>query len=261
MPARTTSTNPDQEFIPSLIKGLAVLELFGAETPALTLSQISRALGLTPGSAHRVLLTLEHLGYLVCEDNRFSLKTRVMQLGFAYLSSQPLAKVARPVLTDLAVKLQSNCSVAVLDDTDVLYVARARYRYINRDFVSIGSRFPAHATSPGKVLLAALPDEELRKRYKDKTLEAFTPNTVSSLKALRTELTDVRSQGYAINDQQTFLGHRSVAIPLKLDEQVVAALVCASEVSLVRTNTLVSDYLPAMRAASDLLAKLTTVLV
>jgi len=261
MPASKSSANTDQEFLPSLEKGLAVLELFGAEAPELTLTQIARALGLTPGSAHRVLLTLERLGYLVCEDNRFSLKTRVMQLGFAYLSSQPLAKVARPVLTELAVKLQANCSVAVLDDTDVLYVARATYRYINRDFVSIGSRFPAHATSPGKVLLATLSEEELRKRFKDKSLEAFTPNTVSSLKALRAELAEARAQGYAINDQQTFLGHRSVAIPLKIDDQIVAALVCGSEVSQVRTNTLVNEYLPAMRASSDLLAKLTAVLV
>jgi IclR family pca regulon transcriptional regulator len=253
--------NIDQEYIPSLEKGLAVIELFGAEAPELTLSQIARALNLTPGSARRVLRTLETLGYVVCEENRFSLTTRVLQLGFAYLSSQPLAKIARPMLMELAMTLHANCSVAVLDDTDVVYVARATYRHIKRDFVTLGSRFPAHATSPGKVLLAALPDDELRKRYKDKTIEAFTPNTVASVKDLRNELAQVRVQGYAINDQQTFRGHRSAAIPLQIDGHTVAALVAGSEVSHVTVPTLITEFLPALRTAADRMAQLAAVLV
>jgi IclR family pca regulon transcriptional regulator len=256
-------SSTDQEYIPSLEKGLAVIELFSAEAPELTLSQIARELNLTPGSARRVLCTLEALGYLKCEENRFSLTPRVLQLGFAYLSSQPLAKVVQPILMDIAIKLQVNCSVAVLDETDVVYVARATYRYIKRerDYVALGSRFPAHATSPGKVLLAALPDEELRRRYKDTTLEAFTPSTISSLKELRTELAKVREQGYAINDQETFLGLRSLAIPLRIDNHTVAALVAASKVGQVTVSGLIRDHLPVLRAASDRLAQLAAALL
>jgi IclR family transcriptional regulator, pca regulon regulatory protein len=251
----------DQEYIPSLEKGLAVIELFSADAPELTLSQIARELKLTPGSARRVLHTLETLGYLTCEDTRFSLTPRVLQLGFAYLSSQPLAKVGRPLLMELATQLRANCSVAVLDQTDVVYVARATHRYIKRDYVTLGSRFPAYATSPGKVLLAALPDDELRQRFADKTFEAFTPNTVASLKELQSELVKVRKQRYAINDQQTFLGHRSVAIPLQVEERTVAALVAGSEVSHITLSSLTKEYLPALRAASDRLAQLAAVLV
>jgi IclR family pca regulon transcriptional regulator len=162
---------------------------------------------------------------------------------------------------ELAVTLHANCSVAVLDDTDVVYVARATYRYLKRDFVTLGSRFPAHATSPGKVLLAALPDEELRKRYKDKTIEAFTPGTVATLKALRVELVEAREQGYAINNQQTFLGHRSVAIPLQIDGHTVAALVAGSEVSHVTVESLIKEFLPSLQAAADRLARLAAVSV
>jgi IclR family transcriptional regulator, pca regulon regulatory protein len=250
----------DQEYIPSLEKGLAVIALFSAEHPDLTLSQIARALNLTPGSARRVLHTLETLGYLTCEESRFSLTTRVLQLGFAYLSSQPLAKVARPVLMELANTLHANCSIAVLDNTDVVYVARATYRLIKRDFVALGSRFPAHATAPGKVLLATLPDEELRKRYKNKPIEQFTPNTVGSVKALQSELVEVRGQGYAINDQQTFLGHRSVAIPLQVDGHTVAALLAGSQVSNVTVAMLVDEHLVALRKAAEQLAQLAAVL-
>ena len=252
--------NTDQEYIPSLEKGLAVIALFSAEHPDLTLSQVARALNLTPGSARRVLHTLETLGYLTCEENRFSLTTRVLQLGFAYLSSQPLAKVARPVLMELANTLHANCSIAVLDNTDVVYVARATYRLIKRDFVALGSRFPAHATSPGKVLLATLPDEELRKRYKNKPIEQFTPNTVGSVKALQSELVEVRAQGYAINDQQTFLGHRSVAIPLQVDGHTVAALLAGSQVSNVTVAMLREEHLGALRKAADQLAQLAAAL-
>lgn len=253
----------DQEYIPSLEKGLAVIELFSAEAPDLTLSQIARELKLTPGSARRVLRTLEVLGYLTCEENRYSLTPRVLQLGFAYLSSQPFANVVQPVLLEIAIKLQANCSVAVLDETDIVYVARATYRYVKRerDYVALGSRFPAHATSPGKVLLAALPDEDLRRRYKDNALEAFTPSTVATVKALRTELAKVREQGYAINDQETFLGLRSMAIPLQIENHTVAALVAASKVGQVTVAGMIRDHLPAMREASGRLAQLAAALL
>ncbi len=108
-------TPAGQEYIPSLEKGLAVIGLFSAETSALTLSQIASKLKLTPGSARRVLRTLETLGYLTCAENRFSLTTRVLQLGFAYLSSQPIAKVMQPVLMEMAIPLQiENRTIAAL---------------------------------------------------------------------------------------------------------------------------------------------------
>jgi IclR family transcriptional regulator, pca regulon regulatory protein len=251
----------DHEYIPSLEKGLAVIELFGAETPELTLSQITRALNLTPGSARRVLLTLESLGYLSCADSRFRLSTRVLQLGFAYLSSQPLDKVARPVLMELSVALQANCSIALLDHTDVVYVARGTYRYLQRDHVTLGARFPAHACALGHVLLAALPEAEVVKRYKGKELEAFTPNTVANLQELQVVLEQVRNQGYAINDQQTFVSLRAAAIPLLIDGHVVAALVASAFVSQVTVPTLVAEYVPALQAAAARLAQLAALQV
>ena len=128
----------------------------------MTLSEVARKTGLSPGSARRVLRTLQQLGYMQSDGQRFALAPRTLQLGYAYLASQPLASLVQPRLTQLTQKFEGSCSVSVLDGTDVVYVARATGKGLSRDYMSVGTRFPAHATSPGKVLLAALPPPSSR---------------------------------------------------------------------------------------------------
>ncbi|MBN8829731.1 MAG: helix-turn-helix domain-containing protein [Sphingomonadales bacterium] len=217
----------DDEFIPSLEKGLAVIELFSSKQPEWTLSQIARELKITPGSTRRILRTLEVLGYAVANEGRFRLTARVLSLGFAYLSSLPFSEAAKPVLRELAHRLSVNCIIAVLDEREIVYVARETHKEFGHHYVHVGARFPAYATAPGKVLLAALPPEELERRLEGWKIEAFTPNTVPSMDALRAELEETRKRGWAINNQEIFLGQRSIAIPLTIGGAQTASILAA----------------------------------
>jgi len=249
----------DHEFIQSLAKGLMVIECFGASSPAMTLSEVARKTGLTPGSTRRVLRTLQHLGYAAMEGNRFRLMPRALQLGYAYLSSLPFASLAQPCLHQLTEEMEGSCSVSVLDGFDVVYVARSTARYLRRDYMSVGSRYPAHATSPGKVLLAELSPKEVARRFKGHPLEALTPNTIDSVDRLLAELEKVRAAGWAINDQETALGHRSIAVALRTGEVATAALGIGCDVSRVTVRTLIEDYLPILRRGAATIVNLIAI--
>ena len=256
-----TPRAPDDEFIPSLEKGLAVIELFSSHNPEWTLSQISRELQLTPGSTRRILRTLELLGYAVSHDGRFRLTARVLNLGFAYLASQPFAETAAPLLRELATKLSITCSIVVLDEREVVYLARATYRQFEPYYVHVGARLPAYATAPGKILLAALPAAELDRRVEGWKLEAFTPNTVATIDDLRAELETTKARGWATNDQEIFLGQRSIAVPLTIGGSQTASLVAAASVSNVSMSGLVDDMLPPLRGAADEIQQIASALL
>jgi IclR family pca regulon transcriptional regulator len=241
----------DDDYIPSLANALAAMELFSAENPEWTLSQISRHLELTPGSTRRVLRTLELLGYAVSDDGRFRLTARVLNLGFAYLSSQPFATTAQPLMRELATRLGITCSIAVLDGREVVYIARATFAQFEPVYVHVGARFPAYAAAPGKVLLAALPDDELERRLDGWRIEAFTPNTVASVDELRGQLPAIRAQGWSINDQEMFLGNRSIAVPLTIGGAQTASIVAATQVSRVSLDGLLTELLPPLQDAAD----------
>lgn len=249
----------DQEFIQSLAKGLAVIEAFDAGAPAMTLSEVARKTGLTPGSARRVLRTLQQLGYAAAEGNRFRLMPRVLQLGYSYLASLPFANLAQPRLAELTGEMDGSCSVSVLDGIDVVYVARATARRLSRDYMSVGTRFPAHATSAGKVLFAALSDREVVERFGARAPEALTPRTIDSIDRLLAETARVRADGWAVNDQETMMGHRSIAVPLPSGGKVFAALGVGCDVSSVSLETMVEDYLPKLRRASAEISNLMTI--
>ncbi len=249
----------DSEFIQSLAKGLAVIKAFGEKDPTMTLSEVARKTHLTPGSARRVLRTLQQLGYAAAEGNRFRLMPRVLQLGFSYLSSLPFASLAQPNLVELTDKVDGSCSISVLDGTDVVYVARATARRLSRDYMSVGTRYPAHATSPGKLLLAAFSDREVTARYKNRRLEPLTPRTIDSLSKLLAELAVVRKQGWATNDQETMMGHRSLAVPLHSGGEVLAGLGVGCDVARVSMDTMVNNYLPILRHAASGIERLMSI--
>ncbi len=249
----------DGEFIQSLAKGLAVIKAFGEKDPTMTLSEVARKTHLTPGSARRVLRTLQQLGYAAAEGNRFRLMPRVLQLGFSYLSSLPFASLAQPNLVELTDKVDGSCSISVLDGTDVVYVARATARRLSRDYMSVGTRYPAHATSPGKLLLGAFSDREVTARYKNCRLEPLTPRTIDLLDKLLAELAVVRKQGWATNDQETMMGHRSIAVPLHSGREVLAALGVGCDVARVSMDTMINDYLPILSNAASGIERLMSI--
>src|SRR6201997_4996106 len=171
----TATESRNSDFVQSLERGLAVIRAFDAEHRELALSDVARSTGLTRAAARRFLLTLVKLGYVNFSQGRFSLRPRVLELGYAYLSSLSLPEVALPHMEALVTKVNESCSISVLDETDVVYVARVPTRRIMSITLAIGTRLPAFVTSMGRVLLAGLPDDELEERLQRIEVVPLTP--------------------------------------------------------------------------------------
>jgi IclR family pca regulon transcriptional regulator len=238
--------------VQSLERGLSVIRAFDAEHRELGLSEVARATGLTRAAARRFLLTLVSLGYMHFDGGRFSLRPRVLELGFAYLSSLSLPEIAEPHMEALVARINESSSVSVLDDTDVVYVARVPTRRIMSITLAVGTRLPAYATSMGRVLLAALPDAELEERLGRIEVRALTPRTVTSHAELRKVIEQVRKQGFAVTDQELEQGLRSAAVPLHdASGAVVAALNVSVHASRASMHELRTRFLPPAREAAE----------
>lgn len=234
-------------FVQSLERGLAVIRAFGADTPSLTLSEVARSTGLTRAATRRFLLTLGDLGYVRSDGRRFELTPRVLELGYAFLSSIDLPEVSEPHLERLVAEVHESSSVSVLDGDDIVYVARVPTRRIMNVGITIGTRFPAHATSMGRVLLAALPDHELEPLLRTLHAEHRTDRTVTDPAALRTILEEVREQGWALVDQELEIGLRSIAAPVHArDGRVTAAVNVSGAAATSSIERLRDEYLPAL---------------
>ena len=248
------SDRPTQnsDFVQSLERGLAVIRAFDAEHRELALSEVARSTGLTRAAARRFLLTLVKLGYVNFSQGRFSLRPRVLELGYAYLSSLSLPEVAMPHMETLVAQVNESCSVSVLDDTDIVYVARVPTRRIMSITLAVGTRLPAFVTSMGRVLLAGLTDEEVEERLARIEIAPLTSRTVRDKDALREIIATVRRQGYAATDQELEEGLRSLAVPLhNASGAVTAALNLSVHASRASMAVLRRDFLPlALRAAA-----------
>jgi IclR family pca regulon transcriptional regulator len=225
----------DTNFVQSLDRGLAVIRAFDAQHPKLQLSEVARATGLTRAAARRFLLTLVQLGYVRVEGREFSLRPRVLELGYSYLSGLTLPEVAQPHLESLVGRVDESSSISVLDGDDVVYVARVHTKRIMTVMITVGTRFPAYATSMGRVLLAALPTDELDGYLARAELTPLTSRTVGDPGKLRATLDRVRAQGFALVDQELEEGLRSAAAPVRNREGAVVAAVNLS-VSASRTS-------------------------
>jgi IclR family transcriptional regulator, pca regulon regulatory protein len=235
------------EFVQSLDRGLAVIRAFGPEHPELTLSEVARATSLTRAAARRFLLTLVELGYVRSDGRMFSLRPRVLQLGYAYLSTLSLIDVASPHMEELVATLRESSSISVLDGDDIVYVVRVPTQRIMTVAIAVGTRFPAYATSMGRVLLAALPPAELDEYLARVWLEPLTRRTIIDRNALRTALDEVRAQGWALVDQELEDGLRSVAAPIAdASGAVTAAINVSTHASRVTLDTLRRTFLPQL---------------
>ena len=202
------------EFVQSLERGLAVIRAFDAENPELTLSDVARHTGMTRAAARRFLHTLVELGYMRTDGRRFALRPRILELGYAFLSSMSLPEMAMPHLEQLVEKVHESSSVSVLDGDEVVYIARVPTKRIMTVAISVGTRFPAFATSMGRVLLAGQPDQWLDGYLATTKLRALTSHTIADPPTLRRELARIRTQGWAIVDQELEDGLRSLAAPI-----------------------------------------------
>ncbi|MGA5302840.1 IclR family transcriptional regulator domain-containing protein [Nucisporomicrobium flavum] len=241
----------EPHYVQSLERGLAVIRAFDAHHPELTLSEVARICDLTRAAARRFLLTLTDLGYVRTDGRLFSLTPRVLELGYSFLSSLSLPEVAEPHLERLVADVHESSSMSVLDGDDVVYVARVPTRRIMTVAINVGTRFPAYATSMGRVLVANLPDAHLEAFLARVALEPLTGRTVTSAEALRTELKRVREQGYAIVDQELEEGLRSMAAPVHdRTGAVVAAVNVSVHASRTSVGFLRSTLLPRLLAAT-----------
>lgn len=236
------------EFVQSLARGLAVIRAFDAENPALSLSDVARRTGLTRAAARRFLHTLEALGYVRSAGREFALTPRVLELGFSYLSALSLPEIVQPHLDRLSREVDESVSAAVLDGTDIVYVARVPIRRIMSVRITIGTRFPAYATSMGRVLLAGLPDADATAVLAASAPAHLTDRTRTDTAALLDEIARVREQGWALVDGELEPGLRSVAAPVRdRGGQVVAAVNVSTSVTRDSVEHVVSTCLPALR--------------
>ncbi|MFC8225897.1 IclR family transcriptional regulator C-terminal domain-containing protein [Streptomyces sp. NPDC057287] len=204
-----------REFVESLARGLTVITAFGDAGAALTLSDVARATGLSRASARRALITLEHLGYVTADDRVHRLTPRVLALGYPPLSRTTLSRIAEPHLAALAGAIQDSTSLAVLVDDSVQYVARAATHRIMTVDITVGTRFPAYATSLGRVLLADLPAAALKSVLAHAELRPLAPHTLTRRAELEAVLEGVRAEGYALADEELEAGLRSIAVPVR----------------------------------------------
>lgn len=240
------------DYIQSLERGLQIIQAFSQEHQALTVTEAAKLTGLSRPSARRILLTLEHLGFVESNNGVYSLTARTLSLGYAYLASNNTWGIAHPFMREFVEKTGESCSISILDGTDILYVARVSVKRIMSINLDVGSRLPAYATSMGHVLLASLPEPELDEFLASFDFENFTSKTITDKEELGRVLTEVKKQGWGGVDQQFEEGLRSIAVPLKNEHgKVFAAMNCSAHAGRISKEMLREEFLPILQDTAE----------
>jgi len=242
-------SSPD--FIESLARGLDVIRAFQPRQPVMSLSAVAAATGLARPTARRIVLTLEQMGYVRAVAGGFELTPRLLELGMSYILSRNLWEVARPHMERLVARTHESSSIAQLDGSDIVYVARVAVPKIVALAVTVGTRFPAMQTSLGKVLLAALPPEEAERVLAEPSRSGITPRDVPGTEERAAILREVRARGWALTDEELAAGIRSVAAPLRDgDGRVIASLNVNTHAAETPVEVLTGEYLPLLLQAA-----------
>jgi IclR family transcriptional regulator, pca regulon regulatory protein len=242
----------DKEFMATLAKGLAVLGSFDKQRPAMTLSQAALAAGLSRATARRILRTLTALGYVEQSGRQFSLSSGILKLGFAYLATQNWIEQATPLMRQLSEQFHESCSAAILQGTEIVYVARIPASRIMSVALAVGTRLPAFHTALGRVQLGFLDDAEFWRRLKSLHIDAYTPSSITDLQALFDRVQEDRAQGFSIVDEELERGLRSIAVPiLDRNGQAVAALNLSTHSTRTTRNEMRERFLPSLRVVAE----------
>lgn len=238
----------DPNFVLSLARGLRAIEAFEGRTEGLTAADVARETGFSRSAVRRLLMTLELLGYAETTGRIYRLKPRVLKLGFSYLSSTSISAIAQPVLERVTELVHESSSLSVLDGDQVVYVARSTAKRVMSVGLSVGSRLPAYCTSLGRVLLAALPDEELTSFLDRVEMKALTPKTIVDRSLLADIIRRVRTDGFALADEELELGLRSIAVPVKTRSgRVIAAMNTGVHAARVSAAEMIVRILPVLQ--------------
>lgn len=242
------------DHVQSLVRGLAVIKAFDSEHVAMTLSEVARRTDMPRAAARRFLLTLVDMGYVGFDGQRFRLRPRILELGVSYFHSCSFIEIAQPYMEDVLKQVNESCSMSVLDGDDVAYVARFPTSRIMSVAIAVGTRFPAWATSMGRVLLSGLSDAALDAALARVEPRPLTPNTVTDREKLREIILAARSRGYCAVEEELELGLLSVAVPVHNGAgEVIAAVNVAVPTSRHTPESLHQEILPVLqRAAADI---------
>ena len=248
---------PGDSYVQSFARGLEVIRSFSASAPVQTLSEVAERAGLTRAGARRILLTLQALGYVVNDGRQFRLTPRILDLGFAYLSSMPIWNLAEPVMETLVAEVTESCSAAALDGTDIVYVMRVPTHKIMRINLGVGSRLPAYCTAMGRMLLADLPVDEAAQRLEASDRQPLTKHTVTEVDALMAKVAQARKQGWCLVNQELEEGLIALAAPLvNRAGRTVAALNISGQVNRSTAKVMQETMLPALLAATREMSRL-----
>jgi len=251
---------PRSEFIQSLEKGLAVIRCFDENHPTRTLTEAAQAVGLTRAAARRFLLTLQALGYVAGEGRNFRLMPQTLELGYAYLASQPWWRNAQRIAERVGAVHGQACAVGVLDRDAVAYVAYAPAVNLPSLVRTVGTRLPVHATAVGRVLLAGMPAEALSAYLRKAKLMPLTPFTCIDAATLGKAVAQAKADGYAVVNQELEIGLRSIGVPV-LDRggRTTAAMSFSVRDPYYPPERLVKELLaPLKRAAREITAVMPT---
>jgi IclR family transcriptional regulator, pca regulon regulatory protein len=238
-------------FVQSLERGLSVIKAFTGSPPGMTPSDVARVTGLTRAAARRFLLTLQELGYVRTDGRLFRLTPAVLDLGYAFLTSGSPWPTALEFMNELADRARETCAAAELDGYDAVVVASAERRLMSMA-PSVGTRFSAHASSMGRVLLAYLTDEEIEKYLTEAPFPRYTKRTLSDPEALRTELGWIRRRGWAMVDSELEEGMLGASVPIHgLQDKVVASLNIVTHSGRMSSNELIRDLLPQLQETAE----------
>ncbi|KAB0265872.1 IclR family transcriptional regulator domain-containing protein [Microvirga brassicacearum] len=250
-----TAKSPEgesREFVASLEKGLAVIEAFGPDQPRLTLTDVAKRTGITRAAARRYLHTLAKLNYADFDGRYFSLRPRILRLGYAYLSSSSLPERLQPALEKISSLTGESSSAAMLDGDDIVYVARSATQRIMSVSLGVGTRLPAYCTSLGRAILAHQPPAEIDAYLRRVRLEPRTPKTITRKPEFLAALDEVKRKGCAVIDEELELGLRSIAIPLvQPNGSVRIALNVSTQAARVAAKDMESRFLPALRDGAE----------
>ena len=255
-PARP-SRQPGDSYVQSFARGLEVIRSFSAAAPQQTLTQVAVQTGLTRAGARRILLTLQTLGYVETDGKRFSLTPRILDLGFAYLSSMPIWNLAEPVMEALVEQVRESSSAAVLDGNDIVYVLRVPTHKIMSISLGVGSRLPAYCTSMGRVLLAGLGDDVAQARLAASDVKPLTHHTLTDQNALLAAVRTARVQGWCLVNQELEEGLISMAAPITdRAGRTVAALNISGQANRTSARVMQDTMLPALLDAANTISRL-----
>lgn len=246
------SEHRPKEFVDGLAKGIAVLESFGPERSEMTLSEVARHVGISPPAARRALLTLEALGYVAQKGRKFSVRSKVLALGSSFYFSARIDQVLLPELQRIVGMFSDAASIATLDRRDVIYLAHHSEQRARRARAVVGARYPAHATSMGRVLLAGLEVEAFEAWLEGGELMPLTTRTVTDRNLFREIIKQTRERGYATTVDQLDYGITALAVPVRGASGVtIAALNSSGYTGMVTVEELVSERLTELQSIAS----------